>query len=64
MTTPEQELLDEIVGFCQSAGITPTEFGKRSCNNPAFVTRLKKGNYSPSLRVAHRVRTYIKEQGE
>ena len=39
----EAELLAKIEKYAKKTGITLTEFGRRSVNNPALVTRLKQG---------------------
>lgn len=39
----EAELLARIERYAKREGITLTEFGRLSVNNPALVTRLKQG---------------------
>jgi hypothetical protein len=38
-----QQLLADIEAFCQAFGVSPTAFGIRTMNDPAFVGMLRRG---------------------
>ncbi|MBT9385500.1 hypothetical protein KM176_16620 [Pseudooceanicola sp. CBS1P-1] len=42
-TIPEQDLIEKIEKFCETKGITLTDFGRLALNDTALVTTLKRG---------------------
>lgn len=42
-TTPQRDLLDAILSYCDKHGITETGFGKRAVGDPNLVRDMKAG---------------------
>lgn len=58
MTT--DEFKNEIEAFMVKHGMNPTTFGKESCNDSAFVFRIRQGR-SPSLDKANDILKWMRE---
>lgn len=57
MTTKAQFIAD-IDAYLVQSGMTETDFSRRSCNNPSFVFRLRKGA-DVTLSTVDRVRRFM-----
>ena len=51
-------LLADIEAFIARSGMTPTEFGLKALNNPAFLIHLRSGG-DVRLRTADKVRAFM-----
>lgn len=60
MTTIADQLRADITAFLARTGMTPTEFGINALNNPAFWTKLKRGEDIRASTI-DKVRRYMQE---
>ena len=59
-TSANDDLIQEIASFCEAHEISPTAFGKRALNDPAFVTTLKRGR-DVGRKTERRMRAFMAE---
>lgn len=53
------QFVEEINGFLERYGISPTMFGREVRNDPTFVSRMRKGR-SPTLKSVDQIRENMK----
>lgn len=59
MSTLTEQFLAEIEAFLTANEMDPTNFGRKSLNDPNFVFDMRKGDRSPSAKTIDRVRSFM-----